>query len=175
MDERYPIGKYKFSNEITATQLAEWIKEIEQLPFQLRQAVEGLTEQQLDTTYREGGWTVRQVVHHIADSHLNGYTRFRLALTEDVPTIQLYDEKTWAQLPDAVSAPVEVSLGLLEYLHKRWVLLLRSLSHVDWKRSFCHPEMGVTSLDLIIGLYAWHGKHHLAHITNLCKKMKKSR
>lgn len=171
LDERYPIGKYEFPEEISSQQIDIWIQEIKDLPKQIRQALDGLTEQQLDLPYREGGWTIRQVVHHLADSHINSYTRFRLALTEDKPTIKTYDEQLWAELPDAKWAPVEVSLQLLESVHKRWGMLLDSLSSQDFKRCFLHPELGEVSLDVNIGLYAWHGKHHMAHIMGLRKKM----
>lgn len=171
IDERYPLGKYEFPKEISSQQLAIWIQEVKDLPKQLRQALDGFTEEQLDLPYREGGWTVRQVVNHLADSHINSYTRFRLALTEDQPTIKTYDEQLWAELPDAKLAPVEISLQLLESLHLRWGLLLESLSAQDFKRCFMHPELGEVSLDVNVGLYAWHGKHHVAHIVGLRKKL----
>ncbi len=161
-DLRYPIGKFDGEGE-----LRQWIDEIAAAPAQLRAAVQGLSPQQLDTPYRPGGWTVRQVVHHVPDSHLNCYVRFRLALTEDEPTIKPYDEGRWASLVDARTAPVEVSLALLESLHERWVMLLRSLTPSDWKRTFRHPELGVVTLERTAGLYAWHGRHHVAHIKNL--------
>jgi uncharacterized damage-inducible protein DinB len=132
--------------------------------------VGGLREQQLDTPYRPGGWTVRQVVHHVPDSHMNAYVRFKLALTEDAPTIKPYAEDRWAKLSDS-SAPLETSLTLLENLHSRWVLLLRSLSEEDWGRTFRHPELGVRRLDQTLGLYAWHGLHHTAHVTSLRQRM----
>jgi hypothetical protein len=158
-DLRYPIGRFEGKGE-----LPQWIDEIAAAPSNLRAAVKGLTPQQLDTPYRPGGWTVRQVVHHVPDSHLNSYVRFRLALTEDEPTIKPYDEERWAGLVDARTAPVEVSLALLESLHERWVLLLRSLTPADWQRTFRHPELGVVTLERSAGLYAWHGRHHVAHI-----------
>src|SRR4051812_48183899 len=161
-DPRYPIGKFEGKGD-----LRQWIDEIAAAPFQLRAAVQGLTPPQLDTPYRPGGWTVRQVVHHLPDSHLNSYVRFRLALTEDEPTIKPYDEARWAGLHDASTAPVEVSLALLESLHERWVLLLRSLTPADWQRTFRHPELGVVTLERTAGLYAWHGRHHVAHINKL--------
>ena len=130
-------------------------------------AVAGLDDRQLDTPYRPGGWTVRQVVHHYADSHANSYVRFRLALTEDAPVIKPYDEQRWAELPDAKSAPISVSLTLLSALHQRWVLLLRSLDDQTFARTFIHPELGEMRLDKTLGLYAWHCHHHVAHITNL--------
>lgn len=133
----------------------------------MRNTVESLTEEQLDTPYREGGWTVRQVVHHLADSHINGYTRFRLALTEASPAIRTYDEGKWAELNDAKHAPISPSLAILDGLHHRWVHLLRALSPADWKKTFIHPELGQMKLDVTAALYAWHGEHHVAHITSL--------
>lgn len=167
MDYRYPIGKFEFTGEITAAQREQWIREIETLPARMRQAVAGLSEDQLNLTYREGGWTLRQVVHHVADSHINAYTRFKLALTEDNPTIRPYFEDRWAELQD-FRADIQVSLTLLEALHQRWVILLKSLSEADYERTFQHPESGkTTSLAYNLGTYAWHGNHHLAHITSL--------
>jgi hypothetical protein len=137
----------------------------------LRAALNGLSEPQLDAPYRAGGWTVRQVVHHVPDSHLNAYVRFKLALTEYEPTIKPYAEDRWAELADTKSTPIEVSLVLLESLHDRWVRLLRSLSGEDWRRQFRHPELGVVPLEKNVALYAWHGKHHVAHVTQLRKRM----
>jgi uncharacterized damage-inducible protein DinB len=148
-----------------------FIQQIEEAPARLREAVKGLTLEELNTPYREGGWTVRQVVHHVPDSHMNSYVRFRLALTEDEPTIKPYMENLWAELPDARSAPIDLSLGLLESLHTRWVALLRSLTPEQWKRQFRHPELGVVSLEQNLALYAWHGRHHVAHITSLRERM----
>ncbi len=167
MDLSYPIGKYAEPESITPALIAQWIDEIEAAPAQLRQAVHGLDDAQLDTPYRPGGWTVRQVVHHVPDSHLNSYVRFKLAVTEPEPTIKPYDEAKWAELPDGRTGPIEPSLQLLESLHVRWVRLLRSLSEADWRRKFTHPERGLVRLDATLGLYAWHGKHHAAHITGL--------
>jgi len=133
--------------------------------------VAGLSQEQIDTPYRPGGWTVRQVVHHVPDSHLNSYIRFRLALTEQEPTIKPYDEKRWAELADSRTGPMEVSLALLESLHARWVLLLRALTAADWKRTYRHPELGVVNLERTASLYAWHGRHHVAHITSLRQRM----
>ena len=164
-DPRYPIGPFQWSGVATAAERAVWIEEIAQAPAQLRSAIAGLTEPQLDTPYRAGGWTIRQVAHHLADSHINSYVRFRLALTEESPTIKPYDEKRWAELPDALSGPVEPSLALLEALHARWVRLLRSLSPGDWDRVFIHPEHGApSSLSRTLAVYAWHGRHHIAQI-----------
>jgi hypothetical protein len=148
-------------------QRGEWLGEIEATPARLRAAVEGLTEAQLETPYRPGGWTVRQVVHHFADSHLNAYIRFRLALTEKAPTIKPYDQELWAQLPDARTAPVEISLKLLETLHARWVMLLKTLKPEDFARALMHPELGRVTLEKYLAMYAWHGRHHVAHINGL--------
>jgi uncharacterized damage-inducible protein DinB len=164
---QFPIGRFKSQAGWSEAETAENIHAIEQLPALLRKAVADLSEEQLNTPYRPGGWTVRQVVHHLADSHLNSYQRCRLALTEDRPVIKPYDEKKWAELPDALHGPVEVSLALLEALHLRWVILLRSLTPADLQRVFIHPESGENSLTKTISLYAWHSRHHLAHITSL--------
>jgi hypothetical protein len=169
---KYPIGKFSRPTSVSANDIAQWISEIENLPAQLRKAVEILNDKQLDTPYRPDGWTVRQVVHHLPDSHLNSYIRFKLALTEDNPTIKPYLEERWAELPEAKTAPVNVSLDLLESLHKRWALMLRNISPEQRKRTFFHPESKKDfPLDVILALYAWHGKHHLAHITELKKRM----
>src|SRR5947209_19510674 len=168
---RYPIGKYQPPEKISPEQRAEWISTIEMLPDKLKRAVSYLTEAQLDTPYRPGGWTVRQVVHHLPDSHLNSYVRFKLALTEDEPTIKPYYEDRWADLQEAKTAPIEVSLALLDSLHKRWVMMLRSMKSDDWKRTFRHPDLGVVSLEKNVALYSWHGRHHVAHITSLRERM----
>ena len=170
-DLRYPIGKFSYEGELTQDARRRAMDDIEAAPARLRAAVEGLSPEQLDTPYRRDGWTVRQVVHHLADSHLNAYTRSKLALTEEEPTVKPYDETRWAELSDARTAPVEISLALLESLHRRWVLLLRSLAPTDFARRFQHPELGVVSLDKNLALYAWHGRHHLAHITSLGERM----
>lgn len=171
MDLRYPIGPFKLEGTPTEVQTQRAIKEITEAPAKLRAAVEGLSPQQLDTPYRPGGWTVRQVVHHVPDSHLNSYCRFKLALTEDEPTIKPYHEDRWAELEDSRETPIEVSLALLESLHKRWVLLLKSLEPADFERKFRHPELGVVSLAQNACLYGWHGRHHTAHITSLRERM----
>ena len=147
--------------------LEDALNTLGELPQDLRAAVDGLDEEQLATPYREGGWTVRQLVHHVADSHMNFNMRLRLALTEDVPTIRPYDEKAWATLHDVEAAPIEWSLELLEALHARMLMLLRSLSPAQWQRTFMHPESGIMRLDQAASLYAWHSKHHVAHITAL--------
>jgi len=171
MDLQYPIGKFQWEGAITNEQRKQLIAQIEQAPVQLRQAVAGLSQEQVNTPYRPNGWTVRQVVHHLPDSHMNTYIRFRLALTEDEPTIKPYDQERWAVLEDARTAPLELSLSLLESLHQRWVILLRSLPAQDFARTFRHPEMGVVSLDKYLALVAWHGRHHIAHITSLRDRM----
>jgi uncharacterized damage-inducible protein DinB len=170
MDARYPVGKYEEPAKVTPGLRARAIQEIAATPEKLRAAVKGLNDTQLDTPYREGGWTVRQVVHHVADSHMNSYVRFRLALTETDPTIKPYEEIAWAKLEDAAHAPIEVSLRLIEPLHERWVQLLRSLKPEDFSRTFRHPEHGARTIDWMLFLYEWHGKHHTAHITELRKQ-----
>ncbi|MGB2668458.1 MAG: putative metal-dependent hydrolase [Candidatus Acidiferrum sp.] len=170
MDPRYPVGNYQMPSDVSAAKRAEAIREIAAAPQKMRAAVSGLTDAQLETPYREGGWTVRQVVHHLADSHMNAYIRWRLALTETEPTIKPYEEASWAKLEDAAHAPVEVSLKLLEPLHERWVGLLKSLKPDEFARTFRHPEHGVRSLDWMLFLYAWHGNHHTAHVTELRKQ-----
>ena len=170
MDPRYPIGKYEMPQNITAEMRAQAIAETAAVPVNLRAAVNGLSESQLETPYRDGGWTVRQVVHHVADSHMNAYVRWRLALTETEPTIRPYEESAWAKLEDAERAPVELSLRLLEPLHERWVRLLHSVKPEQFARTLRHPDFGVKTLDWMLFLYAWHGKHHTAHVTELRKQ-----
>ncbi len=165
-DLRYPIGKFTYDGP-SLEQRQKLLDDIEQAPANLRGAVKGLSPQQLDTPYRPEGWTVRQVVHHVPDSHLNAYIRTKLALTEDEPTIKPYFEDRWARLADIQATPVEISLALLDSLHDRWVRLLRSLQPEDWKRPFRHPELGPMTLEKNLALYAWHGRHHVAHITSL--------
>ncbi len=163
----YPIGRFHRPAELAPAQHASAIAALASLPKNLRSAIDGLTDAQLDTPYREGGWTVRQVVHHVADSHINAYSRIRLALTEDWPTIKPYNEKLWAGLADARTAPVEVSLEILEPLHHRWVTLLASLSEADWMRGYIHPEGGRWTVAEMLALYSWHSRHHTAHIASL--------
>jgi hypothetical protein len=171
-DPRFPIGPFLFDGKADAGRRKQWIGEIAEAPGLLRTAVTGLSEQELDTPYRAEGWTVRQVVHHVPDSHINAYTRFKLALTENEPTIKPYNEALWAELPDARTAPVEPSLTLLEFLHRRWLLLLSQLGPEDFSRRFRHPEHGrLLGLDEMLALYAWHGRHHVAHITSLRRRM----
>jgi hypothetical protein len=170
-DLRYPVGEFHFPKSVSAEDLTRFIDQIADTPARMRAAITGLGDAQLDTPYRPGGWTVRQLAHHVPDSHINSYVRFRLALTEDDPVIKPYEEARWAELADARTLPVEPSLALLENLHARWVPLLRSLSATDWKRSFRHPELGLVSLEGNAALYAWHGRHHVAHITALRERL----
>jgi uncharacterized damage-inducible protein DinB len=170
-DFRYPIGKFVEDPSVTDEKRTRWIEEIAAAPAGFRRAVAGLTEKQLDTPYREGGWTVRQVVHHMADSHLHNLVRFRLALTEDSPAITGYDPAKWAEIPDAKTGPVEVSLALLQAIHDRWALLLRAMVPADFARTFRRPDGQVVTLDRALQTYAWHGKHHAAHITDLRGRM----
>lgn len=171
-DLRYPIGKFSFPQSTTASQREQWIADIAASPAKLRAAVAGLTPQQLETPYRDGGWTVRQVVHHVPESHMNAYIRFKLALTENEPTVKPYDESAWAKLPDVPGTPIETSLALLDALHDRWVRVLRLIEGADWNRTFRHPEIGIVKLEGNLALYSWHGKHHTAHITSLRDRMK---
>jgi hypothetical protein len=166
-DLRYPIGKFTAPAAYTPEVRARNIADIAAAPAALRAAVSGLTPAQLDTPYREGGWTVRQVAHHIADSHMNAYIRIRFALTEENPNVKSYDEAEWAKLPDAVGAPVETSLALLDALHARWVMLWRALTPAQWARTYNHSENGKQPLDWVAAQYAWHGKHHVAQIAAL--------
>jgi hypothetical protein len=171
-DLRYPIGQFRYEGEPDQHRRERWIEEIAATPANLRAVVAGLAPHQLDTPYRDGGWTVRQVVHHLPDSHLNAYTRIKLALTEDMPVIKPYQEARWAELPDGRAAPIELSLNLLESLHHRWVLLLRQLTPADFRRQFVHPEHGrPIELQETLALYAWHGRHHVAHIASLRRRM----
>jgi len=166
-DLRYPIGKFHFAGPPTEEQKKNYLVDVSQTPANLRTAVKGLSQAQFNTPYRPGGWTVRQVVHHLPDSHLNSYVRFKLALTEDEPTIKTYAEDRWAELDDTKTTPVEVSLTLLESLHDRWMRLLHSLTPEEWKRTFRHPDLGAMNLEKALALYAWHGRHHVSHITGL--------
>jgi hypothetical protein len=171
MDLSYPIGRFDFQQAVAPASIPGIIEDIAAAPALYRSAVTSLDEQQLDTRYRPGGWTVRQTVHHVADSHMNSFIRCRLALTETEPTIRPYDQALWAELPDMRSVPVEVSLQLIESLHTRWVAMLRALAPADLQRTFRHPELVVIRLDKNLALYAWHGKHHAAHITGLRSRM----
>ena len=169
IDRSYPIGRFEPPSEITAAHIETATGQIARLPVEIRAAVRHLQPEQLNQTYRPGGWTGRQVVHHVADSHMNAYVRFRLALTEDNPTIKPYDEKRWAELADARSADVEVSLALLDHLHERWGMLLKSLAPEDYRRTYTHPEYGLRLLSWNVLLYGWHGRHHVAHIGLLAR------
>ncbi len=165
-DRQYPIGRFEYPATVPAAEREAMLSRLASTPARLRSLTTGLTHAQLDTPYREGGWTVRQVIHHLPDSHMNSYVRFKLALTEDEPVIKPYDEAAWAILPDTAETPVETSLALLESLHARWVTLLRSLTEQQWQRCMRHPVNGLLRLDQVLALYAWHGDHHLAHIRN---------
>jgi len=168
---RYPIGKYKIPQQITSTHIATWIATLEELPLRLQKLVEGLTEDQLDTPYRPSGWTVRQVIHHISDSHHHSYVRFKWALTEENPIIKPYFEKEWASLFDTRTAPIAMSLNHLKAVHFKLVYLLKGLSKEQLRRTFTHPDGNVVStLEENIGRYAWHGSHHFAHIENLIQR-----
>jgi uncharacterized damage-inducible protein DinB len=171
MDPRYPIGKAEMPDQLTAGERLDLIAQIAETPARLREAVAGLNDEQLATPYRPGGWTVRQLVHHVPDSHMNAYVRFKLALTEDQPAIKTYEEARWAELPDSRSLPVEGSLVLLESLHARWTALLRALPEADFARTCKHPDWGLINLNQLLGLYAWHGRHHVAHVTALRERM----
>lgn len=171
IDLRYPVGR--FSKPATGDKGAREasIREIEEAPACLRDAVAGLSQAQIDTPYRDGGWTVRQVVHHLPDSHLNAYVRFKLALTEQTPTIRTYEEALWAEIPEARSGPIEISLGLLDALHARWVASIRGLDEAAFARALRHPDHGIMTIDDLLAMYAWHGRHHIAHITSLGRRM----
>ena len=164
---QYPIGRFRWEPANAARQRQEWLQMISATPAELRDAVAGLGEEQLDIPYRPDGWTVRQVVHHYADDHMNSYVRFKLALTEDAPVIKAYSESSWAELPDASRGPIEPSLRLLEALHERWVAAWRALQEPQWLRTFQHPKRGAVSLEELAALYAWHGRHHVAQVRGL--------
>ena len=170
-DPRYPVGKFARKEAITDAERAAFIQHIAEAPAKLRKALEGLNDKQLDTPYRDGGWTLRQVAHHVADSHVNALIRFKLGLTEDTPTIKPYEQQLWAELVDGKTGPVETSLTFLESVHKRWVMLLQSMKPDDFARKINHPEDGILKLDWVLQLYAWHGRHHTAHITSLRERM----
>jgi uncharacterized damage-inducible protein DinB len=169
-DPRYPIGKFSYTGPLNNEQKRQCLDNIEQTPTRVREAVRGLSDTQLDTPYRDGGWTVRQVVHHVPDSHMNSYIRFKLALTEDDPTIKPYFEDRWAELPDS-RQPIENSLVMLDALHRRWTIVLHNITDPNWQRTFRHPELGPMTLEKTLALYSWHGQHHVAHITSLRKRM----
>ena len=170
-DPRYPIGKFSYTGPLSSEQKKQYLDDIDQTPARMRAAVRGLSDKQLDTPYRDGGWTVRQLTHHVPESHMNAYIRFKLALTEDDPVIKPYMEDRWAELPDARQAPIETSLALLDSLHQRWTTVLRNLGDAEWQRTFRHPEIGPMTLEKTLALYSWHGRHHVAHVTTLREKM----
>jgi uncharacterized damage-inducible protein DinB len=171
-DLRYPIGKLERKSSLSSDERRAAIDAIAAAPARLRTAVRDLADSQLDTPYRPGGWTVRQLVHHVADSHMNAYTRFRLALTEENPTIKPYDEAAWADLPDMRAMSVDVSLDLLDRLHERMVFMLRAIPAASFSRPLTHPENGPMTIDALLNVYAWHGRHHTAHVTALRERMK---
>jgi hypothetical protein len=170
-DLRFPVGRFA-AEEFSPEACGRWVDAIAAMPEKLERSVAGLTEAQLDTPYRPEGWTVRQLVHHVADSHMNAFVRFRLALTEDMPIVKTYSQERWADLPDARTAPAEASLRLIRPLHERWTLLLRALTPDHFRRSMQHPELGAINLGFLLQLYAWHGRHHVAHIEGLRHRMK---
>lgn len=167
---RYPIGTYTPPQPITAEHVRRWTRSLAELPAALRAAVGGLDERALETPYRPGGWSVRQVVHHVADSHVIAWVRFKWALTEVLPPIRAYDEAAWARLPDVARTPIGVSLDLLDALHARWVALVEGLAPDELAREYVHPELGPVRLDRAVGMYDWHGRHHLAHVTRLAER-----
>jgi len=170
-DLRYPVGKWVKQPSVSAAECAAMIQDIASAPAALASAVKGLTDAQLDTPYRDGGWTPRQIVHHVADSHMNAYIRFKLGMTEDNPTIKPYDEKTWAETLDGRTAPVDMSLPMIDSLHRRWVQFMTSIDQADMARTVMHPERGPMKLSDLLQLYSWHGRHHTAHITGLRQRM----
>jgi len=170
-DLRYPVGPWKPPATITVADRARFIEQIAAAPQAMRQAVAGLSETQLDTPYRDGGWTVRQVVHHVPDSHMNAYMRMKFGLTEQQPQVKPYDQETWAQTPEVATTPIGVSLTLLESLHERWVRLMKGMKDQDFARLINHPEWKAPlTLDMVAAHYAWHGRHHVGHITELRKR-----
>jgi uncharacterized damage-inducible protein DinB len=170
-DLRYPVGPCEWSPELTAEEKRRHIRDISEMPARLREAMAGLAPQHLDTPYREGGWSIRQIVHHIPESHMNSYTRFKLALTEDQPTIKPYDEKLWGEMPDSRTGPVEMSLDLSDALHRRWTLLLENMQDADFERTLRHPEIGVLKLKSLLAGYGWHSRHHVAQILATRRRM----
>src|ERR1700730_10614014 len=164
VDLRYPVGTFSFPDAVSADDRAVFVGRIAETPANLRSAITGLSDAQLDTPYRPGGWTVRQVVHHVPDSHMNAYVRMKLAVTEDTPAVRGYDDARWAELPEARTAPVAVSLDLVDALHRRWCAFLRALPGAEFQKTYRHSELGVVPLDAALALYAWHGKHHIAHV-----------
>ncbi len=171
IDPRYPVGAFQSRTELSSEERHTMIDQIAATPARMREAVAGLDDARLDTPYREGGWTVRQVVHHVPDSHMNAYIRLKFALTEHEPVIKPYDEATWAELPDSRDTPIEVSLALLEALHARWTGLMRALKEEDFRRTLVHPDHGTRTIDWLVAMYSWHGRHHTGHITSLRQRM----
>ncbi len=171
IDPQYPIGKFQAPEKITPAMRVEFINQIAEAPERLRAAIKGFSAAQFGTPYREGGWTVRQLVHHLPDSHMNAYIRCKLALTEEEPLVKTYEEARWAELPDGRDADPEFSLALFEMLHKRWAMLLGSLDEVQFRRTLRHPAFGVITLEWLLALYAWHGRHHVAQIDALRERM----
>lgn len=169
-DLRYPVGTLSYADDVTPGKRTAWIRQVAEAPAALRAAVRGLAEAQLETPYRPGGWTVRQLVHHVADSHLNAYIRFKWTLSEENPTIKPYNQEAWARLADTRLTPIGVSLDLLDAVHTRWGALLEALKEEDWGRPLMHPENGPMTLDRLLQLYAWHGRHHVAHVTELRRR-----
>ena len=169
-DPRYPTGRFTFDPDLSPEKRQRSIAAIRETPAALRAAVKGLSAEQIETPYREGGWTIRQVVHHVPESHMNAYIRFKLAMTEDNPTIKPYDEDGWVNLADIPKTPIDTSVALLELLHARWVALLDTMKAADFERPLVHPEIGPITLDRLLQTYAWHGPHHVAHITQLRKQ-----
>lgn len=166
-DLRFPIGDFQISTEVTPEMREKFIRTIAELPLKIRAALRDLEDEQINTPYRPEGWTVRQLVHHIADSHINSFCRFKLGLSEDTPTIKPYDEASWAEMADVKNAPIDLSLGIIDGIHARWAMLLKSMSDEDFERKINHPQRGTMSLNSMLALYDWHSRHHTAHITNL--------
>ncbi len=171
-DPRYPIGPFEPRQQLTAEERRVMIEQIAATPARMRAAIAGLDGAQLDTPYRDGGWTVRQVIHHVPDSHMNAFIRLKLALTEEQPTIKPYDEAAWAKLPDATETPIEVSMTILESVHARWTGLMRAMAEEDFRRTLVHPDHGVMTVDWLVSMYAWHGRHHVGHITSLRERLR---
>lgn len=167
LDPRYPVGRFIAPEKLSEADRRELIAQISALPGRLREALSGLTPAQIETPYRDGGWTVRQVVHHLADSHMNAFIRFKFALAETEPAIKAYDENVWAQLPDIPRADPEISVALLDALHQRWTVMLRAMTAADFGRTLVHSERGKLNLDYMLALYAWHSRHHTGHIASL--------
>ena len=170
-DVRYPVGPCEWPAEVSAEEKRTHLRDIAELPVKLRAAVAGLAVQHLDIPYREGGWTIRQIVHHIPDSHMNSYVRFKLALTEDQPTIKPYDEKLWAEMPEARTGPIEMSIDLVDALHRRWSLMLQNMTEADFERSLLHPDIGPLKLKSLVAGYGWHCRHHVAQIVATRRRM----